>query len=325
MTSRRSRVRPRRARGVGTGRSGSHAGLSREKAKTRAMGDDHRLGHRRRAAQRAGHRGHGRRPHHRVRRGALRVRDRQVPRDQRAVRRRSSTTVASESDPYLLYHPCLPTARSATRAAAASSGPEAGQLLVRPRAGPGAPTGELREPLRLAPLRQLDEQRPGRPGHRGRRLHAASAARRCRPTPPRCAATPGRRSRSPARTSGTRRRTTTAKQDVYYDYPTGTGRADDLRAARPDAEHGELRPGHRQGPTPTTPACRARRPGRTATSPTSAPTPSSASPWGAYDMGGNLFQWTDDISYAVVGQYHAGPARRAGAGRGLLGHRATRS
>lgn len=32
----------------------------------------------------------------------------------------------------------------------------------------------------------------------------------------------------------------------------------------------------------------------------------SVSPWGAYDMGGNLFQWTDTISYAVVGQYHAG-------------------
>jgi formylglycine-generating enzyme required for sulfatase activity len=32
----------------------------------------------------------------------------------------------------------------------------------------------------------------------------------------------------------------------------------------------------------------------------------SASPWGAYDMGGNLFQWTDEISYAVTGQYHIG-------------------
>jgi formylglycine-generating enzyme required for sulfatase activity len=34
--------------------------------------------------------------------------------------------------------------------------------------------------------------------------------------------------------------------------------------------------------------------------------PGALSPSGAYDMGGNLFQWTDTLTYAVTGQYHAG-------------------
>ena len=32
----------------------------------------------------------------------------------------------------------------------------------------------------------------------------------------------------------------------------------------------------------------------------------SVSPYGTYDQGGNLFQWTEELSFAVVGQYHAG-------------------
>jgi hypothetical protein len=34
--------------------------------------------------------------------------------------------------------------------------------------------------------------------------------------------------------------------------------------------------------------------------------PSSTSPYGALDMGGNLFQWTQELSVSVLGQYHAG-------------------
>lgn len=34
--------------------------------------------------------------------------------------------------------------------------------------------------------------------------------------------------------------------------------------------------------------------------------PGSVSPYGAYDMGGNLFQWTQELSVSVLGQYHAG-------------------
>jgi formylglycine-generating enzyme required for sulfatase activity len=34
--------------------------------------------------------------------------------------------------------------------------------------------------------------------------------------------------------------------------------------------------------------------------------PGSVSPYGAYDMGGNLFQWTEELTVSVLGQYHAG-------------------
>ena len=32
----------------------------------------------------------------------------------------------------------------------------------------------------------------------------------------------------------------------------------------------------------------------------------SASPYGAFDMGGNLFQWTEELTVTVITQYHAG-------------------
>jgi formylglycine-generating enzyme required for sulfatase activity len=92
---------------------------------------------------------------------------------------------------------------------------------------------------------------------------------------------------------------------VYYDYPGGTD--DPMTCALP-------------GPTPNTANCglvtakaNPNNPGLPSASawPFGDVTDVGAytntlSPWGAYDMGGNLFQWTDVISYAVTGQYHSG-------------------
>lgn len=92
---------------------------------------------------------------------------------------------------------------------------------------------------------------------------------------------------------------------VYYDYPAGTN--EPMKCALP-------------GPTPNTGNCglitaqhNKNNPGLPSASAwgyadvtnVGAYT-NSASPWGAFDMGGNLFQWTDTITYAVVGQYHSG-------------------
>jgi formylglycine-generating enzyme required for sulfatase activity len=95
------------------------------------------------------------------------------------------------------------------------------------------------------------------------------------------------------------------KKQRYYDYPAGTD--EPMTCALP-------------GPTPNTANCglvtaeaNPDNPGL----PSASAWPygdvsdvgaytGSVSPWGAYDMGGNLFQWTDTIGDAVVDQYHAG-------------------
>jgi formylglycine-generating enzyme required for sulfatase activity len=95
------------------------------------------------------------------------------------------------------------------------------------------------------------------------------------------------------------------KKGVYYDYPAGTD--EPMTCAMP-------------GPTPNTANCglvTAKENPENPGLPSASAWPfadvtdvgaytASASPWGAYDMGGNLFQWTDTISYAVTGQYHSG-------------------
>jgi hypothetical protein len=95
------------------------------------------------------------------------------------------------------------------------------------------------------------------------------------------------------------------KKHRYYDYPAGTDTP--MTCAMP-------------GPTPNTANCgliTAKENPDNPGLPSAAgwpycdvtdvgAYPNSASPWGAYDMAGNLFQWTDEISYAVTGQYHIG-------------------
>jgi formylglycine-generating enzyme required for sulfatase activity len=91
----------------------------------------------------------------------------------------------------------------------------------------------------------------------------------------------------------------------YYDFPGGTDAF--MECAMP-------------GPTPNTANCglvtaanNPANPGLTGVAswfwscitPVGAYT-NSASPYGAFDMGGNLFQWTEDLTYAVINQYHAG-------------------
>jgi formylglycine-generating enzyme required for sulfatase activity len=95
------------------------------------------------------------------------------------------------------------------------------------------------------------------------------------------------------------------KKHVYYDYPAGTD--EPMTCELP-------------GPTPNTANCGLVT---AAANPDSPQLPSagnwfwasvtevgaytnSASPYGAYDMGGNLFQWTDEVSLAVTNSYHAG-------------------
>jgi formylglycine-generating enzyme required for sulfatase activity len=91
----------------------------------------------------------------------------------------------------------------------------------------------------------------------------------------------------------------------YWDFPAGTD--EEMTCAMP-------------GPTPNTANCglvtAANNPSNPGLSgvaswfwghvtPVGAYT-GSVSPYGAYDMGGNLFQWTEEINTTFVGQYHAG-------------------
>ena len=140
--------------------------------------------------------------------------------------------------------------------------------------GPPESSRQLRHLVRRDSLRQLAEQRPGQWRYRERGLHAASAARPRPATAIASRGTPERPCFFPAKTSGTRQRTTT----------------------RPPVRISSIRPAATRLPTATAPR---RRPTRRTTitavgnlTDVGAYT-GTTSPYGAFDMGGNVFQWNE--------------------------------
>lgn len=95
------------------------------------------------------------------------------------------------------------------------------------------------------------------------------------------------------------------KKGVYYDSPAGSNTlmTCGMPGPKPNTSNCGLVTAHANPACPCPPSAAAWF--WADTSDVGAYT-NSVSPWGAYDMGGNLFQWTDTISYAVIGQYHAG-------------------
>ncbi len=92
---------------------------------------------------------------------------------------------------------------------------------------------------------------------------------------------------------------------VYYDYPAGTNTP--MTCALPSAKPNTANCGLITAQTnPKNPGIPSAGAWSYADVTDVGAYKNSASPWGAFDMGGNLFQWTDTISYAVVGQYHSG-------------------
>lgn len=213
--------------------------------------------------------------------------------------------VAAESDPYLLYHPCLPSTACY----------QAGSGIVR-TGGPGAwfyaaEPGRERRPVNYVNL--YDTLRFANwmdNGQGGPGTTESGAYTLLGGTPvPTNALTLHREPGASIAVTSEDEWYKAAYYDgdagIYYDYPAGSDEPMVCALPGPTANTGNC--------GLVTAAANPANPGL----PSAAGWPfgdvtdvgaytGSASPWGAYDMGGNLFQWTDTISYAVVGQYHAG-------------------
>jgi len=208
--------------------------------------------------------------------------------------------VAKESDPYLLYHPCLPS----DACYAAGSG------ILR-TGNPGnyaysVEPGRERRPANYMnlfdTLRFANWMNNGQ-GGAGTTEDGAYTLRGGTPVPTNAATVHrnhGAKIAVASENEWYKAAYYDGEKDVYYDYPAGTD--EPMTCALP-------------GPTPNTANCGLvtgeEHPddpnfwGRADVTDVGAYT-NSASPWGAYDMGGNLFQWTETLSYAVTGQYHSG-------------------
>jgi formylglycine-generating enzyme required for sulfatase activity len=212
--------------------------------------------------------------------------------------------VAAESDPYILYHPCLPSA----------SCYQAGSGILRTGA-PGAWTyaseaGREQRPVNYVNLFDSIRFANWMNNGQGHGDTEAGAYTLLGGTAVPTNAMTIRRNRGAdialvSEDEWYKAAYYDGRRGVYYDYPAGSN--EPMVCAMP-------------GPTPNTGNCglvtaqnNPDNPGL----PSASAWPfgdvtdvgaytGSASPWGAYDMGGNLFQWTDTIGYAVTGQYHAG-------------------
>ena len=208
--------------------------------------------------------------------------------------------VASESDPYLLYHPCLPTSACYGGGSGILRTGEPGNYHYE------AEPGRERRPANYVnlfdTLRFANWMNNGQ-GGAGTTEDGAYTLRGGTPVPTN-AATIRRNHGATIAVASENEWYKAAYYDgtsgVYYDYPAGTD--EPMTCALP-------------GPTPNTANCGLVTADEDPDNPNfwgaadvtdvGAYT-NSASPWGAFDMGGNLFQWTDTISYAVTGQYHSG-------------------
>lgn len=208
--------------------------------------------------------------------------------------------VARESDPYLLYHPCLPSNACYAAGSGILRTGEAGNYSysVEPgRQRRPANYMNLFDTLRFANWMNNGQGGPGTTEDGAYTLRGGT------PVPTNAATihrNPGAKIAVASENEWYKAAYYDGKKHVYYDYPAGSNKP--LTCALP-------------GPKPNTGNCGLvtgqQDPdnpnfwGRLDVTDVGAYT-NSASPWGAFDMGGNLFQWTDTISYAVVGQYHAG-------------------
>jgi len=213
--------------------------------------------------------------------------------------------VASESDPYVLYHPC----------ASKTSCYRAGSGIVR-TGTPGAysyavEAGRARRPVNYVnlwdSLRFANWMNNGQ-GGAGTTEYGAYTLQGGTPVPANAltvSRNPGAKIALVGEDEWYKAAYYDGKKRVYYDYPAGTNAP--MTCAMP-------------GPTPNTANCgliTAKENPDNPGLPSASAWPygdvtdvgaytNSASPWGAYDMGGNLFQWTDTINYAVPDQYHSG-------------------
>ena len=208
--------------------------------------------------------------------------------------------VASESDPYLLYHPCLPSASCYGGGSGILRTGESGNYTYAPEAGRErrpANYMNLFDTLRFANWMHNGQGGPGTTEDGAYTLRGGT------PVPTNSLTirrNPGARIAVASEHEWYKAAYYDGERDVYYDYPAGTD--EPMTCALP-------------GPTPNTANCGLVTAEQDPDNPNfwgaadvtdvGAYT-SSASPWGAFDMGGNLFQWTDTISYAVTGQYHSG-------------------
>ena len=213
--------------------------------------------------------------------------------------------VAGESDPYLLYHPCLPKAACYGAGSGIARTGEPGNWSYAPEAGRErrpANYVNLFDSLRYANWMNNGQGGPETTEDGAYTLLGGT------PVPTNYLTLARNHDAKIALVSEDewyKAAYYDGKEDVYYDWPTGSDEA--MTCAMP-------------GDTPNTANCglvTARNNPNNPGLPSASAWPytdvsdvdaypNSLSPWGVYDMGGNLFQWTDTISYAVVGQYHAG-------------------
>ena len=213
-------------------------------------------------------------------------------------------SVATKSDPFLLYHPCMPVAACYQAGSGITRDGAPGNYTYRVESGRGLrPVNyvNLFDALRFA--NWMNNGQGSASTETG-----AYTLRGGTPVPTNALNLRRNRGAKIALSSEDewyKAAYYDGRRNVYYDYPASTNA--EMKCTMP-------------GSTPNTANCGLVT---AANNPDNPGLPSAAgwpfgdvtdvgaysrsvSPWGAYDMGGNLFQWTDTISYAVVGQYHAG-------------------
>jgi len=209
--------------------------------------------------------------------------------------------VAKESDPYLLYHPCSPSLNcyGGGSGIVQSGAPGNYSYSVEPgRERRPANYMHLFDTLRFANWMNNGQGGPGTTEDGAYTLLGGT------PVPTNAATlhrNPGAKIAVASENEWYKAAYYDGTKNVYYDWPTGTD--EEMTCAvpeehKPNTANCGLITGEQHPDDPNFW-------GRADVTDVDA-YPTSLSPWGVYDMGGNLFQWTDTISYAVADQYHNG-------------------